>query len=74
VGPDPGRAAILGLLLMGLASAEAATSCTTRWDAGLQRHLTPCLDGWQFKSTYDRDFQTWRTRELTPWKPFKPRR
>jgi hypothetical protein len=47
---------------------EAATSCTTRWDAGLQRYLTRCSDGWQFKSTYERDFQTWRTRELPPWK------
>ena len=59
---------VLGLLLMGMASAEAATSCTTRWDAGLQRYLTRCSDGWQFKSTYERDFQTWRTRELPPWK------
>ena len=58
---------VLGLLLMGLALAEAATSRSTRWDAGLQRYLTPCSDGWQIKSTYDRDFRTWRTRELPPW-------
>jgi hypothetical protein len=35
----------MALLLMGLALAEAATSCTTRWDAGLQCYLTPLL-GW----------------------------
>jgi Superinfection immunity protein len=62
---------VLGLLVVGLArgaAAEAGTSCTTRWDAGLQRYLTRCSDGRQFKSTYDKGFDRYRTRELPPWK------
>jgi hypothetical protein len=59
---------MLGLLLVGVASAEAAT-CTTRDDRDFGIYRTRCTDGREYTTRYDRDVRTWRTREALTSKP-----
>jgi hypothetical protein len=70
---------LVGVMLLGLSLGLApalqagGVSCTTRWDAGLQRYDTRCTDGRQFSTREDRAFQRWQTRERPPWKPVEPK-
>ena len=61
------------VFLVGNVAHAGGVTCTTRYDRAFDRQLTRCSDGRAFVSKYDKDFQTWRTREAPPWKRVEPK-